>query len=71
MTVQQLVKLEKNRKRLAIDCDVSESMLSLIAHGRRRPSLDLARKLAKAKGMKLDAIALVDTGNYHVVRGAK
>jgi len=71
MTVQQLVKSVKNRKQFAGQCKVSESMLSLIANGWRRPSLDLAKRLGKATGMTLDAAVYVDSKEFHFSRGAK
>lgn len=71
MTAQTLVKNAKNRSELARACNVTPSIICHIAAGRRLPSLDLARKLAKATGMQIDAIALMDTGKLRFVRGAK
>jgi transcriptional regulator with XRE-family HTH domain len=71
MTAKTLARNAKNRSELARACNVTPSIIAHIAAGRRLPSLDLACKLARATGMKLDAAALTDSAKIRFVRGDK
>lgn len=68
LSLRHLLKRVKNRSLLARHCGVSRYMICHLLHGRRVPTLALARRIATFTGTRIDPDHLVETGRFQFIK---